>query len=95
MVIFEWARRRGARPSTFEGEERPWPLYFSIGVLGAGLREISWDRFFAEFEQAALAFCYREEGPRGELDDFHQFIKRVMVPALILSGQTTVALPEI
>jgi hypothetical protein len=91
MVIFEWARDRGARPSTCEGDERPWPLVFSFGAVGAGLKEISWDRFFAEFDQADLAFVCTEVD--GKLDDSYQFIKRVTVPELILSGQSTITVP--
>ena len=47
-VIISWAQRRGALPSTFEGDERPWPLFFDFNPAASGLREISWDRFFVE-----------------------------------------------
>jgi hypothetical protein len=30
-TIVSWAQRRGARPSTFEGDEHKWPLFFDIG----------------------------------------------------------------
>jgi hypothetical protein len=89
-VIFSWAQRRGAHPSTFEGDERPWPLFFNFGSAGSGLEDISWDRFFAEFERAALAFVYRDAGPNGELDDLYQFVKRAAVPALTISGRSTI-----
>ena len=39
-MIIAWAQRRGALPSTFEGDERPWPLKFSVGSIAAGLVEI-------------------------------------------------------
>jgi hypothetical protein len=89
-VIFAWAQRRGARPSTFEGDERAWPILFSLGPAATGIEEISWERFFAEFEQAALAFVYRDAGPRGELDDLHQFVARAAVVELVVSGYTTI-----
>jgi hypothetical protein len=89
-VIFSWAQRRGAHPSTFEGDERPWPLYFNFGSAGSGLEDISWDRFFAEFERATLAFVYRDAAPNGELDDLHEFVKRAAVPALAISGRSTI-----
>ena len=89
-VIFAWAERRGARPSTFEGDEHPWPLLFTLGEAGAGVREISWDVFFAEFERADLAFLYRDAGPDGEVDDFHEFVKRAAVTKLLASGKSTV-----
>jgi hypothetical protein len=90
QVIFSWAQRRGARPSTCEGDERSWPLLFSFGTANAGLEEISWDRFFAEFERANLAFIYRDFGPNGELDDLHEFVKRAAVPELTVSGKSTI-----
>lgn len=92
-VIFSWAQRRGARPSTFEGDERSWPLFFTFGSSDTGLKAITWDRFFGEFEQAQLAFIYRDAGPNGELDDLHEFIKRAAVPELIVSGKSTMIVP--
>jgi hypothetical protein len=65
QVIRAWAQRRSARPSTLEGDEHPWPLLFSFGLVGNGVQEISWDRFFSEFERADLAFLYRDIGPKG------------------------------
>ena len=87
-VIRSWAQRREARPSTYEGDEPPWPLKFSSGATAAGLVEISWDRFFAEFEAADLAFVCR--GPNGELDDFYEFVSRSAVAELIISGRSTI-----
>ena len=89
-LIVEWAKRRDAHPSTFEGDERPWPLYFGFGPCSAGLEEISWDRFFTEFEGANLAFVFRDAGPNGELDDLHTFVKRAAVPELVTSGRSTI-----
>jgi hypothetical protein len=89
-MTMAWARCRGARPATFEGDERPWPLKFIFGSTAAGLVEISWDKFFDEFERADLAFVYRDTGPDGELDDFYQFVNRAAVPELIASGKLTI-----
>ena len=89
-LIVAWARRRRAVPSTYEGDERPWPLKFSVGSIAAGLVEISWDTFFEEFERANLAFVYRDAGPDGELDDFHEFVNRAGVPELTESGKLTI-----
>lgn len=95
QVILAWAERRGARPSTFEGDEHPWPLLFTFGDTGTGIREISWDRFFAEFERADLAFIYRDLAPNGEVDDFHEFVKRAAVVKLLASGKTTIVDQEL
>ena len=91
QVIVSWAQRRGAHPSTFESDERPWPLFFDFGSVGSGLEEISWDKFFAEFERANLAFIYRDTAPNGALDDLHEFVRRAAVPELIMSGRSTIA----
>jgi hypothetical protein len=95
QVIVAWAERRGARPSTYEGDEHPWPLLFSIGDPSAGVREMSWEAFFAEFERADLAFLYRDAGPDGEADDFHEFVKRAAVTKLLASGKSTVVDEEL
>jgi hypothetical protein len=85
-----WPQRRDARPSTFEGDERPWPLFFNIGPLSSGPEEVSLKKFFAEFEQADLAFVYREYRANGELDELHEFVRRAAVPELIMSGELTI-----
>jgi hypothetical protein len=76
QVIFAWAQQRGARPATFEGDERPWPLLFNFSSADGGLKEMSWDKFFEEFERVGLAFLYQDATPNGELDDWHEFVKR-------------------
>ena len=95
QVIRSWAQRLDARPSTFEGDEHPWPLLFSFGSAGTGVQEISWDRFFSEFERADLAFIYRDIGPGGEVDDFHEFVKRAAMAKLVASGRSTIVEPAL
>jgi hypothetical protein len=91
QLILSWAQRRGALPSTIEGNEHPGPLFFNFGLATSGRQEISWDRFFTEFERADLAFIYRDDmGPNGELDDFHAFVARAAVPELVTSGKSTI-----
>ena len=89
-TIVSWAQRRGARPSTFEGDEHPWPLFFDFGPIAPGQVEIGWGKFFAEFERADLAFAYRDVAPNGELDDSHEFVKRATLPELTLAGRKTI-----
>jgi hypothetical protein len=88
-VIRSWAERRGARPSRSDADGRPPPLMFDIGPPKAGVVEIGWEEFLDEFERANLAFVYREGAPDGELDDFHEFVIRSVVPELILSNKAT------
>jgi hypothetical protein len=46
-----------------------------------GLIEIGWDKFFEEFERANLAFTYLDAVPNGQLDDWHEFVKRATCPS--------------
>ena len=94
-LIKKWAERRHARPSQPEGDERPWPLAFDRDAPDAGLTEIAWDKFFAEFERANLAFVFREMGPDGEPDDTYEFVTRGAVPELVLSQRTTIIEPTL
>jgi hypothetical protein len=74
LTIVDWAR---ASPSTFEGDEHPWPLLFEFGPsLPPDVIAISWDRFFAQFERDELALAFFDVAPDGKLDDYHQFVKR-------------------
>jgi hypothetical protein len=63
---------------------------FAIGAPKAGVIEIGWEEFLAEFGRANLAFVYRDAAPDGDLDDFHQFVIRSAVPELTLSNRTTI-----
>jgi hypothetical protein len=72
QVIRSWAQRLDARPSTFEGDEHPWPLLFSFGSAGTGVQEISWDRFFFEFERAGDAMVHAAPSSLS-LQRFHRF----------------------
>jgi hypothetical protein len=89
-VIRSWAERRAARPAMPLGDDRPWPLKFDFGPPDAGVREIDWERLFAEFERANLAFVYRDAAPNGQLDDLHEFINRAAVPELTLAAKSTI-----
>jgi hypothetical protein len=89
-IIRAWAERRQARPATFEGDERPWPLLFNFGPPPAGVVTISWEKFFEEFERAGLAFLYSDTTPNGQIDNFYELVERAAVPELISSGLSTI-----
>ncbi|MCA6112582.1 hypothetical protein [Bradyrhizobium cenepequi] len=65
-------------------------MLFDVGPPDAGVVEISWEKYFYEFERAGLAFVYRDTGPAGELDDFHRLVYRCTVPQLVVSGRSTI-----
>ena len=72
-VIREWAQARRARPATVQGTEHGDHL----GVLRIdfsddtpGLREVSWDEWFATFDDRRLNFIYQEEKSDGARSNF-------------------------
>jgi hypothetical protein len=72
-VIREWAESRGGRPSTVPGTEHGDHL----GVLridfqepDPNLREVSWDEWFATFDERRLNFIYQEERTDGRTSTF-------------------------
>ncbi len=71
--IRAWAEAREGRPGRSEGHGSP-RLGFDFGTPEPGLQEISWDEFFAVFEQDKLALSYRDTP--GHLGRHYQFVPR-------------------
>lgn len=73
-VIRQWAEERGAQPSTVPGSEyegRPGRLLFDFpGGGGERLEHISWDDWFAAFDERRLNFLYQEHRSDGSQSDF-------------------------
>lgn len=80
-VIRLWCEDRGGVPAAVSSthDDR------DVGVIrvhfpgqGSGdtLDEISWDDFFAKFEEAKLAFLYDIRTESGELSRFSKFVSR-------------------
>jgi hypothetical protein len=73
-VIRQWAEERDAVPATVEGTEHDGHL----GVLrfdfpgggGDRLQEVSWDEWFATFDERRLNFIYQEERADGRQSNF-------------------------
>jgi hypothetical protein len=80
-TIQQWAEERDGRPATLVG----------TGKGGGGgllridlaesrddelLEEISWEEFFAKFEERQLAFLYQEQEGNGEPSTFNKIIMR-------------------
>jgi hypothetical protein len=68
-VIRQWAQERDGRPATVEGTEHDEHLGVLRIVFGEGisgrLREVSWDEWFATFDQRGLNFIYQEQTSDG------------------------------
>jgi hypothetical protein len=72
-VIRQWAEARGGRPATVEGTEhgdRAGVLRFDFGDDTPKLRHISWDEWFATFDERGLNFLYQEERKDGRQSNF-------------------------
>jgi hypothetical protein len=73
-VIRQWAEERQAVPSTVEGTEHGdhlGVLRFDFpGGSSDRLREVSWDEWFATFDERRLNFIYQEERSDGTQSNF-------------------------
>ncbi|HEX2856088.1 MAG TPA: Rho termination factor N-terminal domain-containing protein [Propionibacteriaceae bacterium] len=72
-VIREWAEARGGRPATVEGSEHGdhlGVLRFDFGDATPNLRHVSWDEWFATFDDRRLNFIYQEEKTDGRQSNF-------------------------
>jgi hypothetical protein len=79
--IRRWVEERGGRPArvkaTGSGDD---PGVLRIDYPGRGddeaLEEMSWEDFFAAFEENNLAFLYQEETQDGSESRFSKFVSR-------------------
>lgn len=81
--IRKWAEARGGRPAAVRrthSKEDPGIIRLEFpGAPNArdeALEEISWDEFFAKFDEAELALLYEEERPGGGRSNFNKLIGR-------------------
>ena len=79
--IRRWAEERDGRPVTVRGtgdSDEPGVLRIDFPG-GAGedrFEEISWDDWFAKFDEKDLAFLYQDEKKSGEQSTFFKLVKR-------------------
>jgi hypothetical protein len=73
-VIKRWAEERGATPATIPGTEhegRPGVLRFDFpGYSGQELKKVSWEEWFAVFDERKLNFIYQEHKSDGSQSNF-------------------------
>ena len=72
-VIRAWAEQRGGVPATVEGTEHGdhlGVLRFDFGGDSDRLRQVSWDEWFATFDERKLNFIYQEERKDGNQSTF-------------------------
>ena len=77
--IRQWVEKRGGRPAAVSetgGDGDAGILRVDFGDQDEGLEEISWDQFFATFDENNLAFLYQEETSEGSESRFNKFVSR-------------------
>lgn len=79
-TIRQWAEKRGGIPSMVKGtggkKDDTGILRIDFpGYSGDGsLEEISWDEFFAKFDESKLEFLYQEQTADGKESRFNKFV---------------------
>ncbi|CAN5742460.1 hypothetical protein BH23PLA1_BH23PLA1_32810 [soil metagenome] len=79
-VIQKWVEERGGKPATVKGTRRKGDPVGLLRIDFPGysgeqtLKEISWDEFFAKFEESDLAFLYQNQTATGAESRFSKLI---------------------
>lgn len=82
QTIQKWIEQRGGVPATVEStSDTPdgvgvLRIDFPYGDRNDSLSTISWEDFFAKFDEAGLAFLHEDETVDGETSRFCKFISR-------------------
>ena len=79
--IRKWAEARGGKPATVkrtEGDDEVGVLRIDFpGYSGNdSLEEITWDEFFAKFDEKNLAFLYQDKTSSGNESRFFKLVSR-------------------
>jgi hypothetical protein len=84
-TIRRWVEARRGRPATVRGtgtKDRPGVLRIDFAGEPGGERDderlepISWDAFFAKFDEEQLAFLYQEQTATGKPSRFFKLVHR-------------------
>ena len=78
-TIRKWAEARGGRPATVKStgsKNEPGELRFDFGEPEDSLEEISWDEFFAKFDESELALLYQDKTNDGKTSRFFKLVNR-------------------
>ncbi|MBW3608679.1 MAG: hypothetical protein KY463_10035 [Actinobacteria bacterium] len=78
--IRRWVEEHDGKPASVRGTGNGGPGVLRIDFPGGAgedeLEHISWDEWFAKFEQENLAFLYQEEKASGEDSTFFKLVER-------------------
>lgn len=73
--IRSWMEERGASPAVVRQTDI-LRVSFNKKRIGLELKALTWDEFFAKFEEAKLAFLYADLKTDGTPSRFSKFVKR-------------------
>ncbi|TWU18804.1 hypothetical protein [Allorhodopirellula heiligendammensis] len=82
QAIQNWIEERGGVPATVESTAATpdgvgvLRVDFPYGGRNDSLSTISWEDFFAKFDEAELAFLHEDETAEGEKSRFCKFVSR-------------------
>jgi hypothetical protein len=78
-AIRRWAESRRGRPASVSATGGSGPGVLRIDFepeLAEGLELISWDDFFAKFDDEKLGFLHQDKTEDGSVSRFHKFVDR-------------------
>lgn len=75
-AIRRWVEERDGRPAKVRDARQGGILRIDFQQPDAGLQEISWDEFFAIFEDRDLAFLHQDRTADGSVSRFSRFVHR-------------------
>jgi hypothetical protein len=74
--IRSWVDARDGHPARVKGAGDGGILRIDFGEPEENLEEISWDDFFAIFDQNNLEFLYQDKTEGGKTSRFNKFVSR-------------------
>jgi hypothetical protein len=77
--IRKWAEERGGKPARVKGtgdQRGEGILRFDFAEPDEKLEPISWDEFFATFDDRDLAFLHQDRTAEGKMSRFFKFVHR-------------------
>lgn len=75
-VIRSWAEARGGKPARVKDSGQGGILRLDFDPPDEGLEVISWDEFFAIFDDNDLAFLHQDMTEDGKTSRFNKFVER-------------------
>jgi hypothetical protein len=74
-AIRKWAEQRGGRPAKVKTGGKGGILRIDFREPDEDLEEISWDDFFAIFDENDLAFLHQDKTEDGKTSRFNKFVE--------------------